>query len=209
MEGQSKKSKKTKSKSITRATSTSRNRKLKGGMSNSEIKEKIKDMIGYRTGDKNFQTANYVANYQNIYSLWSNLSDTQKEEFGREFIQVARFNPFVNHDDRIEVYKTIIEDLKESDREKERPDYMRDSLKPKSVKDEESRKMKLRNQYPNADSAKFDELYSKYYSEPISGGKSRRCRRPRRPRRRHSRSSKKYKKACKSRRANRRHSRKH
>lgn len=187
MEGQSKKSKKTKSKSITRATSTSRNRKLKGGMNNSEIKEKIKDMIGYKSADKNFQTALYVANYQNIYSLWSSLSDTQKEDFGKEFIQVAIRNPFVNHDARIVVYETIIADLKESDKEKKSPDYMGDSLKPKSVKDADKKLFQL-------------------YSEPNGGGKSRRCRRPRR---RHSRSSKKYKKACKSRRANRRHSRKH
>ena len=87
-------------------------------MSNHEIKERIKDMIGYKTGDKNFQTAFYIANYQGIYSLWSNLSDTQKQDFEKEFIQVARFNPLVNHNDRIKVYETIIDDLKESDKEK-------------------------------------------------------------------------------------------
>lgn len=90
---------------------------------------------------------------------------------------------------------------------------MGDSLKPKSVKDADKKlfqKEKLREEHPNANSAELDKLYSELYgerySEPISGGKSRRCRRPRR---RHSRSSKKYKKARKSRRANRRHSRKH
>jgi len=200
MERQSKRSKKTKSKSRTRATSTSRNRKLKGGTNNSEIKEKIKGMIGYKSGNKNFDMMMYRNNYAHIYNLWRPLTDEQKEKFGKEFIQVARYNPFVNHNDRIEVYKTIIDDLRASDIEISKPGYLRGSLIPKSVKSEDQKlTLKIADDQLKL---QIDQQQSRNASNTIPeegsigivdvGGKSRR-------RRRHRRSSKKYKKARKSR----------
>ena len=105
----SKKSKRTK-----RSRSVRRSRNRKGGMTHSEIKDKIKNLVLDKVNKKIDDTA-YRANYGYIYMLWNNLgSEENKKQFEKEFVKAAD-TFFVDHSYRVPLYQRIIADLRATD----------------------------------------------------------------------------------------------
>jgi hypothetical protein len=105
-----------KSKKYSKTKSKSRTRRG-GGMTDSEIR-KIKDQIKRLALSEDHETIDcgkYVANYDDIYNLWSSLETKEdKEEFAKKFVEVTNI-PFLNHSRRVPLYETILKDLKETD----------------------------------------------------------------------------------------------
>lgn len=105
----SKKSKRTK-----RSRSVRRSRSRKGGMTHSEIKDKIKNLVLDKV-NKKIDDIEYRANYDYIYSLWSSLgSKENKEKFAEKFVEAAN-TLFKDHSYRVPLYETIIADLRATD----------------------------------------------------------------------------------------------
>jgi hypothetical protein len=152
-------------------------------MSNGETKDKIKSLIGLNKETHEISESEYSGNFEEIYKLWSSLeTDDRKNKFATQFVEVAKYNPFVNHDPRVAVYKSIIDDLRKIDSMRRNGELMPLYLRPPSVVEKEHTDMMER---------RLNELGG--IGSNASGGKSRR-------RRHHRRSSKKHKKARKSRR---------
>ena len=104
-----------KSKLTKRSRNVRRSRNRKGGMINSEIKDKIKK-LALTEDKKGIDNIKYTANYDTIYSLWRSLdSEENKNKFAEEFVKAAN-TFFTDHSYRAELYERIIADLRATDK---------------------------------------------------------------------------------------------
>jgi hypothetical protein len=143
-----------------------------------KFKKEVKQLIKFNEMDDKTETEymfdepTYTSNFGKIHDIWSKLSPREKLEVGSSFVK-ARNDIFGDHKYREDSYKTIIEDLKNTDKKVNSQSYIsKNSLRPPSVEEKEkeiARKILLREIPTGSDP----------YSVS-SGGKSRRRHRRRR-----------------------------
>ena len=100
-------------------------RNRRGGMfgfsTPDKFKKEVKKLIKFNEMDDKTETEymfdepTYISNFGKIYDIWSKLSPDKKEEVASSFVTV-RNNIFGDHKYREDSYKTIIEDLKKTDK---------------------------------------------------------------------------------------------
>ena len=169
-------------KALSRRTMRNRmTRNRRGGMfgfyTPDKFKKEVKKLIKFNEMDDKTETEymfdepTYISNFGKIYHIWSKLSLDEKEEVGSSFVK-ARNDIFGYHKYREDSYKTIIEDLKQTDKKVNSESYTAtNSLRPPSVEEKE-KKIAIK--------ILLGEIPTGYGHSVSSGGKSRRRHRRRR-----------------------------